>query len=124
MNSSSNSTILAVASTSAVDFPDNESNAFLKHAGRITDIYSNNPMPKGFSQILKNATYSVSQETKGAIKDIRANRVDLQTSEIEVRSRDGQTSTTLINQKNKGAHSDQQQGPKLTIEENTSFAIK
>ena len=118
MNSSSNSTILAVASTSAVDFPDNESNAFLKHAGRITDIYSNNHMPKGFSQLLKNATYSVSKETKGAIKDMIANKVDLQTPEIEVRSRDGQTSTTLINQKNKGAHSDQQQGPKLTIEEN------
>ena len=117
MNSSSNSTILAVASTSAVDFPDNESNAFLKHAGRITDIYSNNPMPKGFSQILKNATSTVSQETKDAVKNMIANRVDLQTSEIEVRSRDGQTSTTLINQKNKGAHSDQQQGPKLTIEE-------
>ena len=121
MNSSSNVRILGVASTSAVDFPDNKSNAFLKHAGRITDIYSNNLMPKEFSQILKNATYSVSQETKGAIKDTIANRVDLQTSEIEVRSRDGQTSTTLINQKNKDAYSDQKPSRKLTIEENKNL---
>ena len=120
MDSSSNLKISAVASTStsAVDFPDNESNAVLKHVGGIKDIYSNNPMPKRFSQILKNAMSTVSPETKGAIEDIRANRVDPQTSEIEVRSRDGQTSTTLINQKNKGAHSDQKQGPELTIEEN------
>ncbi len=101
MNSSSNVRILGVASTStsAVDFPDNKSNAFLKHAGRITDIYSNNLMQKEFSQILKNAMSTVSQET-------------------EVRSRDGQTSTTLINQKNKDAYSDQKPSRKLTLEEN------